>query len=194
MSRLTTCKTCGAKIAKSAKVCPHCGARIKHPIVTILCTLIIFWAAISIYFVISDANLSVATKSVNNDKQTTNNSLTTTIIDDNIITAEFLGFDNAIGVDAFLTNIRVTNKTDKKIACYLTDASVNNETMQMVMTGVTFNILPNKTGKTGFIFPFAQLSIKSLAEVQTVSFNIAVYEESALGTLIETTNTVTINK
>ena len=29
-SKLTTCKACGAEIAKSAKVCPHCGAKNKH--------------------------------------------------------------------------------------------------------------------------------------------------------------------
>lgn len=27
MNKMTTCKTCGAEIAKSAKVCPQCGAR-----------------------------------------------------------------------------------------------------------------------------------------------------------------------
>lgn len=27
MNKLTTCKTCGEKIAKSARTCPHCGAK-----------------------------------------------------------------------------------------------------------------------------------------------------------------------
>lgn len=31
-SKLTTCKACGAEIAKSAKSCPHCGAKNKKPI------------------------------------------------------------------------------------------------------------------------------------------------------------------
>lgn len=30
--KMTTCKTCGAEIAKSAKSCPHCGAKNKKPI------------------------------------------------------------------------------------------------------------------------------------------------------------------
>lgn len=29
MSKLVTCKDCGAQISKSAKVCPHCGAKRK---------------------------------------------------------------------------------------------------------------------------------------------------------------------
>lgn len=33
--KLVTCKVCGKEIAKSAKVCPHCGAKLKkgHPII-----------------------------------------------------------------------------------------------------------------------------------------------------------------
>ncbi len=32
MAKLITCKTCGASIAKNAKVCPSCGAKNKKPI------------------------------------------------------------------------------------------------------------------------------------------------------------------
>lgn len=31
-NKLTTCKACGAEIAKSAKSCPHCGAKNRKPI------------------------------------------------------------------------------------------------------------------------------------------------------------------
>ncbi len=31
-SNMTVCKSCGAEIAKSAKVCPHCGAKNKKPV------------------------------------------------------------------------------------------------------------------------------------------------------------------
>ena len=33
MDKMTKCKTCGADIAKSAKVCPACGAKQKKHIV-----------------------------------------------------------------------------------------------------------------------------------------------------------------
>ena len=29
MSKMTTCKICSKEIAKSAKSCPHCGAKLK---------------------------------------------------------------------------------------------------------------------------------------------------------------------
>lgn len=41
MSKLKKCKTCGADIAKSAKTCPHCGAKVKkHTVLGII--LVIF--------------------------------------------------------------------------------------------------------------------------------------------------------
>ena len=33
MAKLVKCKSCGAEIAKIAKVCPHCGAKQKKPVV-----------------------------------------------------------------------------------------------------------------------------------------------------------------
>lgn len=43
MAKLTTCKTCGAQIAKSAKACPNCGARQRnrHPVLTVILTLVL---------------------------------------------------------------------------------------------------------------------------------------------------------
>ena len=33
-NKMTTCRACGAELAKSAKVCPHCGAKNKKPVYT----------------------------------------------------------------------------------------------------------------------------------------------------------------
>lgn len=43
MAKMTTCKTCGAQIAKSAKACPNCGdrRRSRHPILTAVLSLIL---------------------------------------------------------------------------------------------------------------------------------------------------------
>lgn len=40
MDKMTKCKTCGADIAKSAKVCPSCGAKQKKPVVLIVIAVI----------------------------------------------------------------------------------------------------------------------------------------------------------
>ena len=41
-NKMTTCKTCGTEVAKSASVCPKCGAKLKkkHPILAILIVII----------------------------------------------------------------------------------------------------------------------------------------------------------
>lgn len=41
MDKMTKCKTCGADIAKSAKVCPTCGAKQKKPVVLIVIAVFI---------------------------------------------------------------------------------------------------------------------------------------------------------
>ena len=49
-TKLTTCKACGEQVAKTAKTCPHCGAKMKkgHPVaIGILVVLILIAIAVS---------------------------------------------------------------------------------------------------------------------------------------------------
>lgn len=48
MNKLKKCKTCGEDVARSAKICPHCGAKLKmgHPILTIV---VVFFVLIAIF-------------------------------------------------------------------------------------------------------------------------------------------------
>ena len=49
-TKLTTCKACGEQVAKTAKTCPHCGAKIKkgHPVaIGILVVLVLIAIALS---------------------------------------------------------------------------------------------------------------------------------------------------
>ena len=42
MAKMTTCKTCGQPIAKNAKVCPHCGAKMKkHTLLKIIAAVVV---------------------------------------------------------------------------------------------------------------------------------------------------------
>lgn len=49
MSKIISCKICGAEIAKSAKTCPHCGAKLKkgHPVLIGVLIFFIFIALIT---------------------------------------------------------------------------------------------------------------------------------------------------
>ena len=71
MDKLVRCRTCGANIAKSAKVCPYCGAknRKRHPILgTILVILGI------ILFVNGIENFDTSSDGKNQTPQKSNNS------------------------------------------------------------------------------------------------------------------------
>lgn len=51
MAKLVKCKTCGAEIAKTAKCCPHCGAR-QHTGAYSACVIIVLFTVIACVFVL----------------------------------------------------------------------------------------------------------------------------------------------
>lgn len=56
MAKMIKCKTCGEMIAKSAKRCPHCGAKKKtSALAAILCIIVIFVAVVAIAGVIAES-------------------------------------------------------------------------------------------------------------------------------------------
>ena len=107
----------------------------------------------------------------------------TVIADDTYITASFEKMYDAtsMGVEGvFYVDIKAENKTDKAIWVYLDKASVNDETVPMVMTGIPFYIQPGKTGQTGFIFSFSSLSIDKIDDVKKIEFDLVVAEQESL--------------
>ncbi len=198
MAKTITCKYCGESIPKSAKICPCCKKKVKHPVAALLCLLII---AVTMFFIVSiiqntptessGITTGMTDQSIENNE--TQKSEKTVIVNDGTITAEFLGFDNYPELGMFTVNLSVVNKTDQKIWVYLDEASVNDEMMQLVTTGAPLNILPEKNGTNSFIFNFKQISISSFDEVNSVSFKICVKNEETLES-IETTSEITLNK
>lgn len=48
-AKMIKCKTCGADIAKSAKVCPHCGAKNrKFPLIPILIAVVVLFLIVAV--------------------------------------------------------------------------------------------------------------------------------------------------
>ncbi len=95
--KLTTCKTCGKEIAKTADKCPHCGANLKNTsiIKVVFAILLIFL----IFFIIineSEKPKRVDSNNINTTKQTNNSSTF------------------AVGESAELNNIIVTLKSVKE--------------------------------------------------------------------------------
>jgi RNA polymerase subunit RPABC4/transcription elongation factor Spt4 len=40
MEKMTKCKVCGNPVAKDAKICPHCGKKLNHPVFNTILTII----------------------------------------------------------------------------------------------------------------------------------------------------------
>ncbi|MBQ3757614.1 MAG: hypothetical protein II873_10910 [Oscillospiraceae bacterium] len=200
MAKTIRCKYCGTEMPNSSSKCPSCGKKVTHPVVAVLCALIIIIAVFSIIGVIQAPEESFnTTNSTSFEKETTqkqdikDEEEHSILVDDSVITAEFLGFDSHPELGMFTVNLRVTNKTNQKIWVYLEEASVNDEMMNLVMTGTPLYILPEKKGSNSFIFSFQQISLNSFEEVNSVSFKIGVKNEETFAD-IETTPEVTITK
>ena len=126
------------------------------------------------------------------DKQTqTQSQGSIEIANDGYVSAEFEKIYEAPGVEGvFYVSLNVQNKTDKTIWVYLNKASVNKasvnkasvnkESVSMVSTGVPLYIAPGNSGRTGFIFPMAQLSIESASDVRNITFDLVAADEATL--------------
>lgn len=103
------------------------------------------------------------------------------IANDSYVSAEFEKIYEAPGVEGvFYVSLNVQNKTDKIIWVYLDKASVNKESVSMVSTGVPLYIAPGSSGRTGFIFPMAQLSVGSASDVRNITFDLVAADEATL--------------
>ena len=116
------------------------------------------------------------------DKQTqTQSQGSIEIANDSYVSAEFEKIYEAPGVEGvFYVSLNVQNKTDKTIWVYLDKASVNKESVSMVSTGVPLYIAPGNSGRTGFIFPMAQLSVDSASDVRNITFDLVAADEATL--------------
>ena len=105
------------------------------------------------------------------------------LADDDYVTATFEKMYDAtsMGVEGvFYIDVNVKNKTDKEIWVYLDKASVNDEMVPLVGSGVPLYIQPAKSGRNGFIFSFSSLSIDSIDAVKTISFDLVVADKETM--------------
>lgn len=144
---MTNCKSCGQEIAKSAKSCPHCGAKNKKPIFTK------WWFWLMIVFIFmgiigsSDSNDDVNTN--NNSNAGTNQSETNKEQQDNTNTDNKVSvFEGDCGISAIAemgtdiigqptVSVSITNTTDKDISAikfYAVPLDVYGEELEGVFT------------------------------------------------------------
>ena len=101
------------------------------------------------------------------------------IADNEYITATFekIYDATALGLDGiFYIDINVKNNTDKEIEVVLDKASVNDEIVPLVMSGVPLCVQPEKSGRNSFIISFEQLSIDNIADVKNIEFDLVILD------------------
>jgi len=196
MARKHVCKFCKMPIEKGAKICPYCRKKQRHPILTILCILIILITVVLVAAILSDGQTADPSPSDTSEpiKATAApDSVDSIIWQDDLVDVHFLGFSNHPELSMFTVDLRVVNKTDKAIWVYMDNASVNKDTMQMIMTGLPLYINPDQQGSTGFIYYLTQTSLTSFEDVEKVAFRLHVADKESLNDM-ETTEQIEITK
>ena len=95
------------------------------------------------------------------------------------VTFEKLYEESYIQGVAYLT-LAVTNNCDREIWVYLEKASINDEQLPMVGSGVPMYITPGKTSRNPFILSYANLSVESVTEIHSLEFDIVVADRESL--------------
>ena len=110
--KLSICKSCGKEIAKSAKVCPHCGAKNPKPIFTKWW----FWLAIVIAIGVASGTGGGSNEgNASNDRpQATVGAVASVFDGDSGITASAEIGNNIINFPEL--TVTITNTTEKEIA------------------------------------------------------------------------------
>lgn len=168
----------------------------RHPIVGLLCVIVILITSVLVAAILSNDQATAPSSSGAPETQTAPerpDSVDSIIRQDDFVDVHFLGFSNHPELSMFTVDLRVVNKTGKAIWVYMDNASVNKDTMQMIMTGLPLYINPNQQGGTGFIYYLTQTSITSFDDVEKVSFRLHVADKESLNDL-ETTEQIEIMK
>lgn len=95
------------------------------------------------------------------------------------VTFEKLTEEASIQGAAYLT-LAVKNNSDREIWVYLDKASVNDEQLPTVGSGVPMYIMPGKTSRNPFILSYASLSIKSVSDVYSLEFDVVIADRESL--------------
>ena len=177
MAKLVRCKTCGGQIAKSAKVCPHCGAK-QHQGVYAVCAVIAIITLVLCVIIIGTTDLDKEGQRIQNAsnesseaKSEENNSDGRLVLDQDGIKIKFFGFKEApYPAIGYYVNLRVENTSGKDYTIQGQDVSVDGTMVQFtdaifspnVLAGKTANdhIWITNTNSNGVTWPISSIELK----------------------------------
>lgn len=105
------------------------------------------------------------------------------LFDNDILSATFIGTQDASSIGVFYVTLKIENKTDADIVVTLEDADVDGETIPLITTGVPLVVRPGNSGQTGFIFSMVNLSISSMSEAEEATFRVVARNNDTFETV-----------
>lgn len=186
MAKIVKCKTCGAEIAKTAKRCPHCGAK-QHVVASSICSVIVVLVIIAIFSIVKNSLSDVSSHFEDTQQIAQENSQTISFFGNNY-SAEYSKCWIAEGVTGcFYVDIKINNTGTEEYTYMLDDVYVNNTHCQSG-TGVPVTALQGKTVNGSFIV-FCETP---LPEVSKLEFRLSVFTADTFDQ-IETSDTITVD-
>lgn len=191
--KITTCKSCGTKIAKTAKRCPKCGAKQHIAALAVVWLLVFFITIIVIYAIISgignkENRVQAAGKTFSEmNTKSSSQSPTTVLMNKNGVKITYTGIkltqylENQSNGYMLSVGLKIENTSSMDITVYPINSSVNG-VMKTAISGLPLTILSGK--KAINAISFANLegtgidSVKDTNKVKDVEFRLSVCNSS----------------
>lgn len=152
--------------------------------------VIVVGALVACYFVISNSkNKSSNTNQVaNEDNNTTDVSNKEGILkyEDDLMKVYYLDACEVDGVEGvFYLTIKVDylGSEDSKVMVSLSDVYVNDEVVNLPMSGTPLYIIGGRSGTNAFIISYSTLSIDKLSEVKNIKFKVELSDADTMKTI-----------
>jgi hypothetical protein len=187
MKKLVKCKTCGGQVAKTAKVCPHCGAK-QHQGAYAACVviaLIAFFACVAI--LMSGGDGESPTRETQSESSQASQTTDSVVFEGSSATVTYQGVSESPGVSGcFLLNLTIENTGEQEEVIYLSDVYVDDVSAN-TGTGMPVEVSPGKKANGAFII----FSETALSDIQTVEYKVTIANSETYNP-IETSGTINL--
>lgn len=212
MKKLINCKTCGAQMARDAKVCPQCGAKNKMPAWAVFAiTILIVIIVVTIFIMFSEepvknendpanntidtnANkLDSASSDSQNQETTANETIedaqqnqSATIYEDDYVKVDYIDLSKLESIDNYIyLYLERLNKTDKTITYRVVDGSVNGYAIPLMIENGA-SVEPGFSHRGAISIPTNDTNAKTPEEVSNIRFKIAIFDYETWEKIYET--------
>lgn len=187
-AKLTNCKGCGHSIAVNAVKCPSCGRKTHYnlKITTLVLGIFAFFIIVVSALVSSGGDTPSDPNAAAVNTEQPNN----IIYSDNFFDIEYMKLSDVPAVTACSLQLKVTNKSDKKLTLLLDDVYINDIAIQSG-TGMPITLEPGKISQSPFVL-FSGNTGLSAEDITKVEFKLTSLNDNLQR--VHTTSKITIAK